>query len=85
MAKVFPLEDPDTFSPYNPTGSFACLSQEPYLSGTFCGTIEYMAPEILLGLGYGFAVDFWAVGIILYEMLVGRVRASMGRQVVINF
>lgn len=88
MAKVFMLDDPDSFSPYNPTGTFACLSQQPYLSGSLCGTTEYMAPEIIRGVGYGFAVDFWAVGVMLYEMLVGRVRdlgSSMNWQVVTSF
>ncbi|OJA16524.1 hypothetical protein AZE42_00639 [Rhizopogon vesiculosus] len=71
LAKVFPLEDPDSFSPYNPTGTFASLSQAPYLTNLKCGTLRYMAPEVILDIKYGFAVDFWAVGVMLYEMLVG--------------
>eukprot|EP00850_Spirogloea_muscicola_P012185 SM000078S22044 [mRNA] locus=s78:84700:92524:- [translate_table: standard] len=35
------------------------------------GTPDYLAPEVLLGLGHGMAVDWWSVGIILYEFLVG--------------
>lgn len=35
------------------------------------GTPDYMAPEILLGLPHGNAVDYWALGCILYEFLVG--------------
>jgi len=39
---------------------------------TIVGTPHYMAPEIILGKGYDYSVDIWAIGICLYEMLFGK-------------
>lgn len=54
-------------------GDFSWAIYTPdLLRDTFCGTPLYMSPEILKGEKYDSGVDNWALGILTYEVLVGR-------------
>eukprot|EP00741_Cyanophora_paradoxa_P017873 tig00021035_g17262.t1 len=63
------------------------VARVPDAASTFCGTAEYMAPEVIKRESYGMAADWWAFGCLLYEMLVGALpfysasRAAMQQKV----
>jgi serine/threonine protein kinase len=51
---------------------FAKVIQPGERSFTLCGTPEYLSPELLLNKGHGKPVDWWTLGILIYEMIVGQ-------------
>jgi serine/threonine protein kinase len=62
------FENPVDITGSNPAPSKHCR----VMRGSFVGTPEYLAPEVVAHQNYGPEADWWAVGILLYEMLVSR-------------
>lgn len=69
------LIDPDGYLKVVDFGFAKVVDDRTY---TLCGTPEYLAPELVLGKGHNRGIDYWALGMLIYEMVVGHSPFSGG-------
>lgn len=48
-------------------------TEEEQKTNSYCGTTCYMAPEIIHNSNYGYAIDWWSFGVLIFQMLTGEV------------
>ncbi|KAI0053117.1 kinase-like protein, partial [Auriscalpium vulgare] len=71
LVKIFDKESATTSPAYD-----ADLDKcPPGMTKTACGTLDYMSPEMLFQKPYSHSVDYWALGVLMYFLLTGRVRS----------
>ena len=66
------LLNPDGYIVLGDFGLAKIFEDKDDLAHTMCGTPEYMAPEILKGKSQSYTVDWWTLGVLLYELATGR-------------
>lgn len=59
---------------YAKLADFGLAKRTAHATNSFCGTPEYMAPEVILRNNYSTSVDWWGLGVLMYQMVVDRVR-----------
>ena len=68
---LYSSPEPDAVVKISDFGLAKVISND--LMTTACGTPGYVAPEILIGQGYDFSVDYWSIGVILYVLYEGNI------------